>query len=64
MKRKNTPAMDFVITFTVVFVVGMIIAFFYNLVVYGTSIIDGEASFRLALTLAISLGIIRQLKKK
>jgi hypothetical protein len=63
MKKNKSVLMDFVITFTVVFVVGMVIAFLYNLIVYGTSLIDGEASFRLALTLAVSLAIIRQLKR-
>jgi hypothetical protein len=63
MKKNKSVLMDFVITFTVVFVVGMIIAFLYNLIVNGSSIVDGETSFRLALTLAISLGIIRHLKK-
>jgi hypothetical protein len=56
--------MDSVVTFTVVFVVGMIIAFLYNVIVYGTSLVDGEASLRLALTLAISLAVIQRLKKK
>ena len=61
--KKNKMVMDFVITFTVVFVVGMIITFLYNLIFFGTSIVDAENTFRLALTLAISIGILRYLKK-
>ncbi len=64
MKRKNTVLTDFVITFTVVFVVGMVVEFLYSLVVYRSGLIEAETSFRLALTLALSLAIIQRLKKK
>jgi hypothetical protein len=60
-------ASDFVFTFAIIFVVGMIVTFVYNLLVYRTSMIDGETSFRLALILGISLPFIQRLsssKKK
>ncbi len=62
--KKNKPIfMESAVVFTVVFFVGMIIAFLYNVIVYNSSLVDAEASFRLALTLAISIAIIQRLKK-
>ncbi len=57
-------AMDFVITFTVILVVSLIITFLNNLLIYRTSMVDGESSFRLALILGISRSFLRQLEKK
>jgi hypothetical protein len=62
--KLNKFATDFGIAFLVIFVVGMIITFLYNLLVYRTSMIDGESSFRLALILGLSRSIFRQLEKK
>jgi len=62
--KLNNLAMDFVIAFTVILVVSLIITFLYNLLVYRTSMVDGESSFRLALILGISRSFLRQLDKK
>jgi hypothetical protein len=56
----NKLLTDFVISFTVILVVGLIITFLYNLLVYRTSMVDGEYSFRLALILGLSRSIMRQ----
>ena len=55
---------DFVIAFTVILVAGLIITFLYNLLVYRTSMVDGEYSFRLALILGLSRSIMRQFDMK
>jgi hypothetical protein len=60
----NKLATDFIIAFTVILVVSLIITFLYNLLVYRTSMVDGESSFRLALILGISRSIMRQFEKK
>jgi len=60
----NKLATDFIIAFTVILVVSLIITFLYNLLVYRTSMVDGESSFRLALILGISHSIIRQFERK
>ncbi len=62
--KMNKLATDFVIAFAVIFVVSLIVAFLYNLIVYRTSMIDGESSFRLALILGISRSLLRQRDKK
>ncbi len=60
----NKLATDFIVAFTVILVVSLIITFLYNLLVYRTSMVDGESSFRLALILGISHSIIRQFERK
>lgn len=60
----NKLLTDFVISFTVILVVGLIITFLYNLLVYRTSMVDGEYSFRLALILGLSRSIMRQFDVK
>jgi len=60
----NKLATDFIIAFMVILVVSLIITFLYNLLVYRTSMVDGESSFRLALILGISHSIIRQFERK
>jgi hypothetical protein len=62
--KMNKLATDFVIAFTVILVVSLIVTFLYNLLVYRTSMIDGESSFRLALILGISRSFLRQREKK
>ena len=64
LMKMNKLATDFVITFTVILVVSLIVTFLYNLLVYRTSMVDGESSFRLALILGISRSILRQRDKK
>jgi hypothetical protein len=58
--KMSKLAIDFVIAFAVILVVSLIITFLYNLLVYHTSMIDGESSFRLALILGISRSLLRQ----
>lgn len=60
----NKLATDFVMAFAVILMVGLIVTFLYNLIMYRTSMIDGESSFRLALIIGISRSIIRQREKK
>jgi hypothetical protein len=62
--KLNKLATDFIIAFTIILVVSLIITFLYNLLVYRTSMVDGESSFRLALILGISHSFLRQLEKK
>ena len=62
--KMNKLAIDFVIAFSVILVVSLIVTFLYNLLVYRTSMIDGESSFRLALILGISRSLLRQREKK
>jgi hypothetical protein len=64
LMKMNKLATDFVIAFAVILVVSLIVTFLYNLLVYRTSMVDGESSFRLALILGISRSIIRQRDKK
>jgi hypothetical protein len=64
LMKTNKLATDFVIAFAVILVVSLIVTFLYNLLVYRTSMVDGESSFRLALILGISRSIIRQRDKK
>jgi hypothetical protein len=62
--KMNKVATDFVVAFTVILVVSLMITFLYNLLVYRTSMVDGESSFRLALILGISRSILRQRDRK
>ena len=55
---------DFIIAFLVILVVSLIVTFLYNLLVYRTSVVDGESSFRLALILGISRSFLKQLDKR
>jgi hypothetical protein len=64
LMKMNKLATDFVIAFTVILVVSLIVTFLYNLLVYRTSMVDGESSFRIALILGISRSILRQRDKK
>jgi hypothetical protein len=57
-------AIDFVIAFAVILMVSMIVTFLYNLLVYRTSMVDGESSFRLALIVGISRSLLHQRDKK
>jgi hypothetical protein len=58
--KMSKLAIDFVIAFAVILVVSLIVTFLYNLLVYRTSMIDGESSFRIALILGISRALLRQ----
>jgi|WetSurMetagenome_2_1015567.scaffolds.fasta_scaffold113968_1 hypothetical protein len=64
LMKINKLAIEFLIGFAVILVAGLIVTFFYNLIVYRTSIVDGEWSFRLALILGISRSILRLQEKK
>jgi type IV secretory pathway TrbL component len=64
LMKINKLATDFVIAFTIILVVGLIVTFLYNLLVYRTSMVDGEYSFRLALILGIARSFLRQQDKK
>jgi hypothetical protein len=64
LMKMNKFATDFVIAFTVILVVSLIVTFLYNLLVYRTSMVDGESSFRLALILGISRSLLRHRDKK
>ncbi len=64
LMKMNKLATEFLIAFTVILVVSLIVTFLYNLLVYRTSIVDGESSFRLALILGLSRSILRQGDKK
>jgi hypothetical protein len=64
LMKMSKLATEFLIAFTVILVVSLMVTFLYNLLVYRTSIVDGESSFRLALTLGLSRSILRQREKK
>jgi hypothetical protein len=63
MKMKKVTS-EFFVTFAVVFVVSMVIELLFNILVYRTSMVNGELGLRTALTLSISLALLRLWGKK
>ena len=55
---------SFVIIGSIVFIVTLIVAYLYNVVVHGNGVLEWESSIRLALILGIALPIVRQLDRK
>ena len=55
---------SFVIVGSIVFIVTLIVAYLYNVVVHGNGVLEWESSIRLALILGIALPIVRQLDRK
>lgn len=54
--------LDFTATFVVSFVVTALVTYLYNLIAYGTRIVDWETAFRFAIILAVILPI-RNIKR-
>ncbi len=55
---------SFFIVGPIVFVVALIVAYLYSLLVHGNGVLEWETAIRLALILGITLPIVRQLDKK
>lgn len=55
---------SFFVVGPIVFVVSLIVAYLYSLVVHGNGVLEWEASIRLALIFGITLPIVRHLDKK
>lgn len=54
---------DFLITFTAVFVVNLIVVFLWNLIAHGQGSFEWETAFRFAIILGIILPILTRKKK-
>ena len=55
---------QFVIYFSLVFVVSAIVTYLWNLIVHGQSAVDWETSFRLAIIIGIALPVHRVMTSK
>jgi hypothetical protein len=63
MNLKNF-LISFVATFIVTLVVAVVVSFLYNLIVHGTSAVDWDTSFRLAIMLGIIFPCVRAFESR
>ena len=54
---------DFIITFVIIFLAGVVVTFLYNLLVHDQSTVEWATSIRLALILGITLPWLRSREK-